>query len=131
MADVRASNITGQLTGTLELSTVIGTTPSYVEALRIDTRGYGVQGKTAFNVKNTATGTSVYFKIDAYLTDYDGTIGEEVAIPLQAASYIASATASPNWTVLLGYSAVVVSFSNFTWSTTATPASYRIDYTTY
>ena len=129
--DVKTANKSGSETGTLALSTVIGTTPSWIEALRVDTRGCGVQGKTVFNLKNTATGTSVYFKIDAYTTDWDGTIGEEVAIPQQASSYIASATASPNWAVVAGYAAVVVSFRNFTWSTTATVASYRIDYTTY
>jgi hypothetical protein len=128
--DTKAATKSGSKTGTLALSTVIGTTPSYVEALRVDTRGCGVQGKTVFNIKNTATGTSLYFKINAYTTDYDGTIGE-TAIAQQAESYIASATASPNWTVVAGYAAVVVSFRNFTWSTTATVASYRIDYTTY
>lgn len=126
--DFKAANKSGVVSGTLA-ATTIGVTPSYVEVLRIDTRGCGVQGKALVNLINASVGTSFYFKIDCYPHDSDGTLSG-TAINLQPECRVASNTASPNWTIVLGAAAIVVSARNYTYGS-GTATSYKVEYTTF
>jgi len=136
--DVKTATRSGKKTGDL-------TSATYVEALRVDTRGCGVQGKTVIlitNVANATTGATgpspIFYKIDGYPFDVDGTLSGK-AVACKAETSIAYGAATVTSTdVDKGYAAVVVSVAcdNSTNTGTAaardpSPAKYQIDYTTY
>lgn len=100
--DVQLACSSGLVTGT--------TTASYVEALHIDTRGCGYQGKTHFILKNTGS-NSMFYKINAYLGDPSGTIGTAVAITAET-SIAAGATVNDATSIAANYAAVIIYVEN-------------------
>jgi len=135
--DVKAATRTGIKTGLL-------TSASYTEAVRVDTRGCGVQGKAVILITNTTSGNTsygatpgpspIYYKIDGYPYDKDGTLGGK-AVAVKAATSIAyGASTVVSTDVDKGYAAVVVSVAcdNSTGAGTGpTAATYQVEYTTY
>ena len=133
--DVKAATRSGLKTGTV-------TTAAYVEAVRVDTRGCGIQGKAVIlitnmaNLNTGATGPSpIFYKIDGYPYDVDGTLSGK-AVACKAETSIAYGAATVTSTdVDKGYAAVVVSIacdnstSGSGWD--PSPAKYQIDYSTY
>lgn len=115
---------------------------SYVEALRVDTRGYGIQGKTLILIKNTSgalTGggvgpTPMNYKIDGYPADWDGT-QSGLSVAIKAATSIAYGASTVTSTdVDKGYAAVVVSVAcdNSTGAGSGpTPGTYQVEFVTY
>lgn len=117
MAEARTANLSGTVSGT--------TTSAYVEALRIDTRGYGTAGKTRFILTNTGATNSMYYKIDGYLADTVAG-GSGTAIALKAETSISAAASVDDVTFIVqGYASVVFSVKNNAGATT-----YRLEYTT-
>ena len=112
----------------LETGTV--TTTSWVEAVRLDTRSCGIQGKAIAIITNGTGGTSIYWKIDGYPSDYDGTRGGK-AVAIKAETELASLTSVTSTDVDKGYAAVVISIRGAGVLATATPANYQIDFNTY
>lgn len=106
------------------------TSPTYVEAVRTDTAGCGIQGKTLVLITNDTAGTSVFWKIDGYPADCDGTLGGK-AVAIKAETELAGKTTVTSTDVDKGYAAVVISIRGGGVIATATPANYRVDYTTY
>jgi hypothetical protein len=117
MSEVRAANKSGIAPGT--------TTSAYVEALRVDTRGYGIAGKLLLIINNTQAAQTMKYKIDGYPSDVDGTLSGKF-IAIKAETSIAAATQVAQVDVDKGYAAVVVSVINDSGACT-----YRIDWTTY
>ena len=115
--DVRAATKTGTKSGT--------TTTAYVEALRIDTRGCGVQGKLLLVIKNLHSSNSMKYKIDGYPYDIDGTLGG-LAVAIKGETSIAGSAQVTQTDVDKGYAAVVVSVIK-----DSDVGTYQIDYTTY
>ncbi|CAK0771337.1 hypothetical protein CCP3SC15_420026 [Gammaproteobacteria bacterium] len=101
------------------------TTAAYVEALRVDTRGCGVQGKTVIQITNKSEDQTMYYKIDGYLADPTGALGG-TAIAKKAETSIAAATTVVNTDVAQVYAAVVVSVVN-----NSAACAYQIEYCTY
>lgn len=116
--DSKRSNKSGVKTGT--------TTSSYVEAIRIDTRGCGVQGKLLAMIKNTGASWDMYYKIDSYPSDVDGGLGG-LSIASKSETTIGEASTVTSTDVDKGYAAVVISVK----SAESTPTTYQIDFTTY
>ena len=135
--DVKAATRSGIKTGRV-------TSASYVEAVRVDTRGCGIQGKTVVLITNTSTGTTstaatagpspIYYKIDGYPYDVEGTLGGK-GVAVKAATSIAyGASTVVSTDTDKGYAALVVSIAcdNSTGAGLGpTPAAYQVDYTTY
>lgn len=128
--DLKAATRSGKRTGTTVQGTAgSGTAPAYAEVVRVDTRGCGVQGKLVANIKNLTTGTSVYWKIDGYPFDVDGTLsGTSVAV--KAETELASGTLVTSTDVDKGYAAVVISIRG-AGNGGGTAANFQVDYTTY
>jgi hypothetical protein len=101
------------------------TTAAYVEALRVDTRGCGQQGKTIIQITNKHAVNTMYYKIDGYLADPDGTLGG-VARAIKAETNIAGATTVVNTDVAQVYAAVVVSVVK-----NSDVGAYQLEYCTY
>jgi hypothetical protein len=132
--DVKAATRTGIKTGRL-------TSETYTEAVRVDTRGCGIQGKTIVLITNTTSGSTgtgatgpspIFYKIDGYPYDKDGSLGGK-AVAVKAATSIAyGASTVVSTDVDKGYAAVVVSVAcdNSTGSGPSA-ADYQIEYTTY
>lgn len=101
------------------------TTSSYVEAVRVDTRGCGPQGKFLALIYNTHASATMYYKIDAYVYDADGTLsGNTIAI--KAETSINAATQVTQTDVDKNYAAVVISVKQ-----NSDAGTYKIDWTTY
>ena len=115
MAEVRGANKSAKLTGT--------TTSAYVVALDVDTRGYGIQGKTLIVINNKKADKVMHYKIDGYPSD-DSTY----FIAIKAETDLAAATQVANSDVDKGYARVVVSVQD---GESAAACPYEIDYTTY
>lgn len=111
--EVRAQNITGVVTGT--------TTSAYVEALSIDTRGYGVQGKLVLIINNTHATLTMKYKIDGYAEP-----NSTYFVPIKAEASISAVTQVVQTDVDKGYAKVVVSVID-----NSGHATYKIDYATY
>lgn len=105
--------------------TVSGTsTSSYVEALRVDTRGCGVQGKFLALIKNLDLSATLYYKINVYPSDTSGTTG--LYAEAKAETSIAGNTQISSTEVDKGYAAVVILVKQ-----NSGPGAYQIDWTTY
>lgn len=115
MGELRRANISAKKTGT--------TTSAYVAALDIDTRGYGVQGKTLIVINNISASKVMHYKIDGYPST-DSTY----FIAIKAETDLAAATQVANVDVDKGYARVVVSVQD---GESEAACSYEIDYTTY
>ena len=104
------------------------TAAAYAEALRVDTRGMGVQGKFFAIVTNLDPSNTMYYKIDGYPADVDGTLGGKPVTPaiLAETSLAASTTAIPGTLPDKGYAAVVISVKN-----NSGACAYQIDWETY
>jgi len=137
--DTKAATRTGMKTGLL-------TSASYVEVVRVDTRGCGVQGKTLILITNTTSGNTsygatpgpspFYYKIDGYPYDVDGTLGGKAVAKKAATSIAYGAATVVSTDVDAGYAALVVSLACDNSSVTdlshgPTPARYQVEYTTY
>ena len=105
-----------------------GTTgANYAEALRVDTRGCGIQGKLLALINNTmAATTPMYYKIDGYPADVDGTAGGK-SVAIKSETSIAANTQVVSVDVDKPYAAVVISVK----SNGSTPATWQIDHCTY
>jgi len=128
--DTKAATRSGKKTGTTVQGTAgTGTAPSYAEVVRVDTRGCGVQGKLVANIKNLTAGTSVYYKINCYPYDVDGTLSG-TAVAVKAETELAAGTLVTSTDVDKGYAAVVM-YIRGAGIGGGTAADYQIDYTTY
>jgi hypothetical protein len=116
--EVRAEIKSGKKTGT--------TTTAYVEALRVDTRGCGVQGLTLLLLKNTGATYDLLYKVDGYPYDVDGTLSG-LSYAEKAETTLAQAT-QVLIDVSQGYAALVVSVMN---AETTNTTTYQLDWTTY
>ena len=126
----RRSNKSGMETGTTVQGTAgSGVAPSYVEVVRVDTRGCGIQGRMLAIFENQTSGTSIYWKIDGYPADVDGTLGGN-AVAVKAETQLASTTTVTSTDVDKGYAAVVISIRG-AGNGGGTAADYRVDYVTY
>ena len=129
--DTKAATRSGKKTGTTVQGTAgSGIVPAYAEVVRVDTRGCGVQGKLVANIKNLTAGTSVYWKIDGYPYDVDGTLSG-TAVAVKAATELAAGTLVTSTDVDKGYAAVVISIRGGGALGGGTAADYSIEYTTY
>ncbi len=121
MAATRSANRFGTKTGT--------TTASYVEALRVDLRGFGTQGKFIAFLKNTGATNTMYYKVDLYLhgsSDSAETDGQLTKVG-KAQTSIATSTQIEITTTEVPYNCIVViSVVNNAGATT-----YQLDWTTY
>ena len=111
--NIQRANKTGTTTGT--------TTASYVEALSIDTRGMGVQGKTLLIINNTDGTSAMLYKIDGYPLP-----NSTYFVPIKAETSIAKTVQVVQTDVDKQYAKVVVSVKDDDGH-----ATYQIDYTTY
>lgn len=111
--EVRIANKSGHTSGT--------TTAAYVEALNVDTRGYGVQGKLLLIINNTQAAQTMKYKIDGYPNE----AGTKF-IAIKAETQIAAATQVAQVDVDKGYARVIVSVIN-----DGGACTYEIDWTTY
>lgn len=115
MAEVRIANKFGTKSGL--------TGSAYVEALRIDTRGFGSQGKFLSYLKNTHTSSTMYYKVDLYLSDG--------ASPLtkvgKAETSIAANTQIEITTTEVPLNCIVV----ISVKQNSAAGTYQLDYTTY
>jgi hypothetical protein len=107
----------GKATGT--------TTAAYVEAVRVDTRGCGPQGKFLAIIRNTHATLTMKYKIDGYPFDVDGT-RSGLAVAIKAETEIAAATSVTQTDVDKNYAAVVISVID-----SSGHATFQIDWTTY
>ena len=98
------------------------TTASYVEAFttRIDGRR-GMQGKTAFVIRNSQAADTMFYKIDGYLIP-NGTL----SYPVKAETSIAAVTTITDVNTTIPFVQIVVSVKN-----NSNPCTYQIDYITY
>lgn len=101
------------------------TTSGYVEAIRVDIRGCGQQGKMVIQIHNLSSTATMYYKIDGYLADADGTLGG-VAIALKAETSIGTSTTVTSTDVDHVYAAVVVSVKQ-----NSGAGLYQIQFSTY
>lgn len=107
------------------------TTGTFAEIFRVDTRGCGIQGKTVLIIENETTGTAVRWKLDGYPADTDGTLGGN-AVAVKAEATLGEKTTVVSTDADKGYAALVLSMRVYCdTGVVATPADYRIDYTTY
>ena len=111
--DARVSTISGTVIGT--------TTAAYVEALSIDTRGYGIQGKLLLIINNTQAAQTMKYKINGYAEP-----NSAFFIPIKVETSIAAATQVAQVDVDKGYAKVVVAVIN-----DGGVCTYQIDYITY
>jgi hypothetical protein len=101
------------------------TTAAYVEAVRVDTRGCGPQGKFIAIIRNTHATLTMKYKIDGYPNDSDGDQGG-LAVAIKAETSIAAATSVTQTDVDKNYAAVVISVID-----DSGHATYQIDWSTY
>lgn len=102
-----------------------GTTgATYAEAVRVDTRGYGYQGKTLVKIRNTGAVNTIHYKIDAYLADPTGELGGLVENLVSETSIPVSTTIS-TYTVTANYAAIVISLKN-----NAGASTYKVEFLT-
>jgi len=94
-------------------------TGAYVPVLTIQGNG-GLTGKTIFNI-HRAVGTSIYYKIDAYLSTHPSA----VAIAAKAQTSVTTDVLDTT-SIVVPYAVIVVSVMNNVGSNT-----YQIDYMTY
>jgi hypothetical protein len=114
--EVKIATKSGNKTGT--------TTSAYVEAIRVDTRGCGQQGKTYILIKNTHATSTMYYKIDGYPYDVDGTLsGLSTAVASETS--INANTQAAAITVGNQYAALVISVKQ-----NSAAGTYQIDYVT-
>ena len=117
MVDIRAAYKSGQKTGT--------TTSAYVEVIRIDTRGYGVQGKLLALISNLDSSNTMYYKIDGYPFDESGA-NSGLSVAIKGETSIAAATTITSTDVDKGYAAVVISLKQ-----NSGAGKYQVEYVTY
>jgi hypothetical protein len=111
--EVKVANRTGTKSST--------TSASYVEAISVDTRSCGIQGKLLLIINNTQAAQTMYYKIDGYAEP-----NSAYFVPIKAETSIAAATQVVQTDVDKGYAKVVVSVKN-----NGGACTYQIDYTTY
>lgn len=112
--------------GAFKSNTKSGTTTSaYVEAVRVDTRGCGVQGKLLALIKNLDSSATMYYKIDGYPFDVDGT-QSGLSVAIKAETSIAASTTVTSTDVDKNYAAVVISVKQ-----NSGAGLYQIDWETY
>ena len=105
---------------------VSGTTASgYVEAVRVDTRGCGPQGKFLALIANLDSSASMYYKIDGYPADPTGALSGK-AVAIKAETSIAASTTITQTDADKNYAAIVISVKQ-----NSGAGNYQIDYTTY
>jgi len=116
--DARAANKWGTKTG--------DTTSAYVEALRMDLRGFGTQGKFIAFLKNTHATSTMYYKVDLYLVSEDATLSQLTKAG-KAETSIAAATQIEITTTEVPYNVVVV----VSVEQNSAAGTYQLDWTTY
>lgn len=98
------------------------TTAAYVEAVRVDTRGCGPQGKFLALIKNVHASNTMYYKIDGYVNEDPDCL----PVAIKAETSIAGAAVVTQTDVDKNYAAVVISVVK-----NSDVGAYRIDWTTY
>lgn len=116
MAETRMATKSGIFTGT--------TGANYVEVVRVDTRGYGYQGKTLVKIRNVGGANTIFYKIDAYLADPTGALGG-LAENLVSETSIPTTTTISTYTVAANYAAIVISLKN-----NAGASAYQVEFLT-
>jgi hypothetical protein len=118
--ETRIATKSGVFTGTT------ASTVTYQEVCRYDARGYGFQGKSYIQIRNTGAAQTLHYKIDGYLADPTGALGG-TALALKAETSIATSTTVLLTTeVVLPYAAVIISVKGNSGNTT-----YAVEYLTY
>lgn len=113
--EARAANLSGKVTGT--------TTSAYVAALEIDTRGFGVQGKTLIVINNISASKDMHYKINGYPSD-----NSTYFVAIKAETDMQEATQVNSTDVDKGYARVIVYVQD---GEAGASCPYEIDYTTY
>lgn len=119
MAELRHSNRFGTKSGT--------TGSAYAEIMRADLRGFGAQGKFIGFLKNTHISSTMYYKVDIYLSGTDQTTEGQLTKAGKAETSIAANTQIEITTTEVPYNAIVV----VSVKQNSAAGTYQFDWTTF